>query len=190
MRKLIFEEWLSLDGFAADGNNGLSFVGSMALHKPSDQDQLDFLDGIDTILLGAKTYPLFVDFWPTATNDQQIIADRLNSIPKLIFSKSMSKAPWGKWPDAGLVKTDAVEALKKLKSQEGKDMVLWGSISLAQSFMRENLIDEYHLRICPVVIGVGRPLFAKTGIIHLKLFESKTYPSGLVMLKYRTALPV
>ena len=93
MRKLIFQEWLSLDGFAADGNNGLSFVESLALHKYSDQEQLDFLDEIDIILLGANTYRLFVEFWPMATIDQEIIADKLNSIPKMIFSRSMLKLP-------------------------------------------------------------------------------------------------
>jgi dihydrofolate reductase len=190
MRKLIFEEWLSLDGFAADENGGLSFMDSLKLNKHSDQEQLEFLNEIDTILLGANTYRIFVDFWPTATNDQEIVADKINSIPKMIFSKSMHQAPWGKWPDAGIVPTDAVEALKEMKSQDGQNLVLWGSISIAQAFMRENLIDEYFLRICPVVLGAGRPLFENTGKINLKLFDTKAYPSGLVMLKYRPAQPV
>ena len=153
--------------------------------KYSDKEQLEFLNEIDAILLGANTYRLFVDFWPTATNDQEVIADKLNSLPKFVFSHSMQKAPWGKWPDATLIHTDAVESVKKMKSQDGKDMVLWGSISLAQSFMNENLIDEYHLRICPVVLGGGRSLFAKTGKINLELIESRTFPSGLVQLKYK-----
>ena len=185
MRKVIFEEWLSLEGYAADANNGLSFMESMKLVKYSDDEQLEFLNGIDAILLGANTYRLFVDFWPTATNDIEIIADKLNSIPKFIFSRSMQKAPWGKWPDATLIHTDAVEAVKKMKSQKGKDMVLWGSISLAQSFMRENLIDEFRLRICPVVLGGGRALFESTGKMNLELIDSRTYPSGLVQLKYQ-----
>src|SRR6185369_11411327 len=100
MRKLIFQEWLSIDGLAADANGGVSFLESTTLNKYSDLDQLKFLDGIDTILLGAKTYQLFVEFWPEATNDQEVIADRLNTIPKVIFSKSLVRAPWGKWPPA------------------------------------------------------------------------------------------
>ena len=151
---------------------------------------MDFLESIDTILLGANTCRLFVDFWPTATNNQEVIADKLNSLPKIIFSRSLEKAPWGKWPEATLINTDAVEAVKKMKVQKGKDMVLWGSISLAQSFMKENLIDEYHLRICPVVLGGGRALFASTGKIDLELIESRFYPSGLVFLKYRPARSV
>src|SRR5258705_316170 len=166
MRKLIFQQWLSMDAYAADANGSVTFIESTTLNKYSDLDQLAWLESIDTILLGANTYRLFVDFWPTATNDQEVIADKLNSIPKIIFSKSMSKAPWGKWPDATIVNTDAVKTLKELKAKDGKDMVLWGSISLAQSFMKANLIDEYHLRICPLVLGAGRPLFESTGPLN------------------------
>ncbi|MES1219055.1 MAG: dihydrofolate reductase family protein, partial [Bacteroidota bacterium] len=153
MRKVIFQEWLSMDGYAADEQGSVRFIESATLNKYSDLDQLAWLDSIDTILPGANTYRLFVEFWPTATNEQEVIADKINTIPKIVFSKTMDKAPWGKWPEAKVVKTDAVQALKELKAKDGKDIVLWGSISLAQDFINANLIDEYHLRIVPVVLG-------------------------------------
>src|SRR6478736_6584458 len=136
MRKLIFQQWLSMDGMAADKNNSPAFLESTTLNKYSDLDQLAWLDTIDTILLGAVTYKLFVDFWPTATNDQEVIADKLNSIPKVIFSRTLKEAPWGKWPAAKLISTDAVQAVRELKNMKGKDMVLWGSISLSQDLMK------------------------------------------------------
>jgi len=185
MRKLIFQEWLSIDGLAADANGSVSFLESAALNKYSDLDQLKFLDGIDTILLGAKTYQLFVVFWPEATNEMEVIADRLNTIPKVVFSKSLRTAPWGKWPPAKLVSTDAVEAVKKMKQEKGQDIVLWGSISLAQAFMKANLIDEYHFRICPLALGAGRPMFETTGRLDFELTDSRIYESGLVFLNYR-----
>ena len=185
MRKLILEEWLSLDGYAADKNGKLDFFPSTEANKYSDQDQLKLLDSVDTILLGRKTYELFADFWPTATTDTEIIADRLNEIPKLVFSNSLKKAPWGKWPDAQVVPGEATEALKKLKRQEGKNMVLWGSISLAQALMKENLIDEYHLQICPTVVGGGRPLFPDLeGYKNLKLVDFRKYDTGVMFLRY------
>jgi dihydrofolate reductase len=185
MRKVIFQEWLTMDGFAADANNSPAFLESVTLNKYSDLDLLKMMDTIDTILLGANTYKLFVDFWPTATTDKEIIADKLNSTPKVVFSKTLTSVPWGKWPDARLVKTDAVAELKRLKTLEGGDLVLWGSISLAQAFMKANLIDEYHFRICPLVLGAGRPLFESTGPLDFELFETKAYESGLLLLKYR-----
>src|SRR6478735_6527806 len=100
MRKVIFQEWLSMDGYAADANNSVSFIESTTLNKYSDLDQLAWMETIDTIVLGANTYRLFVEFWPTATTDQEVVADRINNIPKIVFSKTMTTAPWGNWPEA------------------------------------------------------------------------------------------
>jgi len=185
MRKLIFQQWLSMDAYAADSNNSVTFIESTTLNKYSDQDQLQFLDTIDSIILGANTYQLFVDFWPTATNEQEIIADKLNSIPKVIFSKTLKSAPWGKWPEAKLIATDAVQSVREMKSQPGKDIVLWGSISLSQDLIRANLIDEYHLRIVPIVLGSGRKQFESTGHLDFDLYDTRRYESGLMLLQYR-----
>ena len=95
MRRLILEEWLSLDGFAVDKDGKLDFFPASETDRFSDRDQLEFLDTVDTILLGRRTYELFVDFWPTATTDKEIIADRLNTLPKLVFSNTLREAPWG-----------------------------------------------------------------------------------------------
>jgi dihydrofolate reductase len=94
MRRLILEEWLSLDGFAADKNGKLDFFPSSETDRFSDRDQLNFLDSVDTILLGRKTYQLFVQYWPTATADKEIIADRLNTLPKLVFFNTLTETPW------------------------------------------------------------------------------------------------
>ncbi len=188
MRKLILEEWVSLDGYISDKDGNLDFFTKLSAdeNKYSDQDQLKFLKTVDTILLGRKTYELFVDFWPTATTKTEIIADRLNELDKVVFSNSLEKAPWGKWNNAKIIKGEAVEAIKKLKALPGRDMVLWGSISLAQDLMKENLIDEYHIQLCPVLIGTGRPLFLDSDDFKkLKLAEVRKYQTGTVFLDYR-----
>jgi dihydrofolate reductase len=191
MRKLILEEWLSLDGFTADKEGDLDFFTNSDTsysNKYADQDQLEFLETIDTILLGRITYELFVDFWPTATTDKEIIADRLNEIPKVIFSNSLTKAPWGKWPAAKIISGEAVTAIKKLKEGPGKNIVLWGSITLAQSLMEAGLVDEYHLRICPVILGGGKSLFPSMAEkISLKLISTKQYAGGILLLHYQPA---
>jgi dihydrofolate reductase len=74
MRRLILEEWLSLDGYAVDKEGTLDFFPASEADQFSDRDQLEFLDSVDTILLGRRTYELFVDYWPTATTDYEIIA--------------------------------------------------------------------------------------------------------------------
>ncbi|HTE34188.1 MAG TPA: dihydrofolate reductase family protein [Chryseolinea sp.] len=185
MRKLIVEEWLSLDGYAADQAGKLDFFPSSDSNKFADEDQLKFMDSIDTILLGRITYELFVDFWPTASTDKEIIADKLNATHKMIFSNTLQSAPWGTWPGAQIVNGSAADAVRKLKAVNGKNMVLWGSISLAQSLMKENLVDEYHLQICPTAVGGGRSFFPETlSYSNYNLVDIKKYDTGVMFLHY------
>ena len=190
MRKLILEEWMSLDGFISDRNGNLDFFTNLTPEQNtySDQDQLRFLETVDTILLGRKTYELFVEFWPNATTEQEAIADKLNQSKKVVFSKTLSKAPWGKWPEAEVNSGKIVDEIKKMKSQPGKDIVVWGSITLAQLLMEENLIDEYHIQLCPVVNGGGRCLFPENiSMNKLTLTETRHYNTGTVFLNYKPA---
>lgn len=185
MRKLIIEEWMSLDGYAADKNGQLDFFPSTEANKYSDEDQLKFMDSIDTILLGRITYQLFADFWPTATSSTEIIADKLNETRKIVFSNTLKQAPWGKWPEAEIISGDAIKEIKLLKEKEGKNLVLWGSISLVQALMRENLIDEYHIQICPTLTGGGRSLFPDSeNYKNFKLVDFRKYDTGVVYLHY------
>ena len=185
MRKLIFQEFLSLDGYAADKDHSTKFFESPEYSRDSDEDLLAEMNRFDTILLGANTYKMFADFWPAATNDEQIVADKLNSIPKIVFSSTLKEAPWGKWEPAKIESGDAVKAITELKKQIGKDMVLWGSISLAQDLMKANLIDEYQLRIVPVLLGDGTLLFEKRDELQLELSKTKSYDSGLLLAHYQ-----
>jgi dihydrofolate reductase len=100
MRKLILEEWISLDGYIEDKNGKLDFFTNIAPeeNKYSDNEQLKFLEEVDVILLGRKTYELFVDFWPNATTDKEVIADKLNSIKKIVFTNTLTHAPWANGP--------------------------------------------------------------------------------------------
>jgi len=185
MRRVILEEWLSLDGFAVDRDGTLDFFPASDTDHFSDRDQLAFLDRVDTILLGRKTYELFVGFWPTATTDREVIADRLNELPKLVFSNTLKEAPWGRWPAAHVVRGDAVAQIRRLKAQDGKDMVLWGSLSLARDLVAADLIDEYHLQLCPTLVGGGRRLFGDLpGYAGLARLDVRTYDTGVVVLHY------
>jgi dihydrofolate reductase len=91
----------------------------------------------------------------------------------------------GKWPDAEIVNGDAADAIREFKKQPGKNMVMWGSISLAQSLIKENLVDEYHLQLCPVFTGGGRTLFPDLeDHKNLNLVETRKYDTGTIFLNY------
>ena len=186
MRKLILQDFVSLDGYASGPNGNVDFVPATTQGDQSfDQAQLEFTKTIDTILLGRVTYQLFADYWPNATTEDDKVADVLNLTPKIVFSKTLDRAPWGKYAEAKIIKTSAVDAVRKLKEQPGKDMVLWGSISLAQSLMKAGLIDRYQIVVCPITLGAGTPLFGdKAPKLELKLQETKTFDRGEVELTY------
>jgi len=190
MKKLILEEWVSLDGYVTDRDGKLDFFTRLTPEQNtySDADQLKFLETIDTILLGRKTYDLFAAFWPNATTAQEVIADKLNETKKIVFSNTLKKAPWGRWPEVEIINGDAIEAIKKLKMIPGKNMVLWGSISLAQALMKDNLIDEYHIQLCPVLTAGGRSLFAQNiNPGELNLTDIRRYNTGIIFLNYQSA---
>ncbi|MDX6252997.1 MAG: hypothetical protein QOF10_6357 [Kribbellaceae bacterium] len=180
MRRLIFQEYVTLDGYAAGPDDELDFFDTVA--DQADDDNLDFLERVDTMVLGARTYRLFVDYWPTATDD--VIAPRLNQLRKVVASTTLDAAPWGDW-EPGEVITDAVEAVAELKREDGKEIVLWGSIALFQTLLAVGLVDEIQLRVCPLLLGAGRPVFPSGAApIGLELIEAKPWATGGVLLRY------
>jgi dihydrofolate reductase len=180
---------VTIDGLAAGPNDSVDFVPAATAGDQSfGRRQLGFIDSIDAILLGRVTYELFAAYWPEVNSgDDKPFADKLNAIPKFVFSKTLDRAPWGKWPAAAIVKTSAAKEVARLKQESGKDMVIWGSISLAQSLMRDGLIDEYQLVVCPVVMGSGKPLFGDVGSSNLTLLSTKSFDRGTVLLAYAPA---
>lgn len=191
MRSVILQEFVSVDGMAAAQKDSVDFIPAATTGDQSfGRRQMSFMDSIDAILLGRKTYEMFADYWPTVSSgDDKPFADRINAIPKVVFSRTIERAPWGTWDDATVVTTDPAKEVERLKQQAGKDMVIWGSISLAQSLMHEGLIDEYQLIVCPVVLVEGRRLFdehATPGEMHL--LSTRSFDRGTVLLSYSGAL--
>ena len=134
MRRVILQEFITLDG-AAGPNDTVDYVpASTKGDKAFGKEQLKLMQTTDAVLLGRKTYQMFADYWPKITKGKEKqFADKLNSIPKVVFSRTLESAPWGDWEEARIVKETAVKEIPKLKRRSGKNMVIWGSISLAPS---------------------------------------------------------
>ena len=186
MRKVIVQEWVTLDGLAAGPAGNVDFIADSTRGDRSfGTDQLAFLESIDTILLGRVTYQMFAGYWPGVTEgEEKAFADRLNGTPKFVFTQTLKHAPWGTWKDARIVREGAADEVGKLKRQPGKAIVVWGSISLAQHLIDRGVVDEYRLVMCPVVLGSGRPLFREGAPLDMKLVASKTLDRGAVSLTY------
>jgi dihydrofolate reductase len=181
MGKVIASNLMSLDGSFAGPNGELDwFVQDEGL----DKSARGLLDTVGTILYGRATYELMAGYWPYATGS---FADRTNKLPKIVFSNTLEKTPWGEWNNARPIKGNIAEEVAKLKQQAGKDMVIYGSGSVVSTLTQSGLIDEYQILINPVVLGGGKPLFKDIrGRVNLKLLEARTFDSGVVELRYQS----
>ncbi|MFZ0417639.1 MAG: dihydrofolate reductase family protein [Candidatus Sulfotelmatobacter sp.] len=180
MRKVIVSNLVSLDGFFEGVNKELDWhVVDEEFHAYAK----DMLRKADTLLFGAATYEVMAAYWPTAPSDE--IADRMNGLSKIVFSKTLKKVDWN---NSRLVSTSIQEEVSKLKQQPGKDIVILGSAQLASFLLPLGLIDEYRAILNPVLLGGGKPLFnGITERIHLKLITTKVFGSGVVLLSYQRA---
>jgi len=182
MRKVIASEFVTLDGYMVGPNEDMSWVLNN-FNEDMERYEGNLMDSIDTILLGRVTYDIMTNYWPT--HPEELGAHNMNSTPKIVFSKTLAKAEWGKWNNARLVKDHVAEEIAELKQLPGKNMVIYGSANLVQGFSRLGLIDEYHLLVHPLVLGGGKPLFATmTQPLNLRLLRAESFKNGVALLCY------
>jgi dihydrofolate reductase len=184
VRKIIADMMMSLDGYF-EGPNGE--IDWFVWDKDMEQYAVSQFDKVDTVLLGRVVYQFFANYWPTpaAAEENPQIAPYMNSVQKIVFSKTLDKADWS---NTRLVKGDIVEEIAKMKAQPGKNIVSFGGAGLLSSLSRFGLVDEYRVRLNPVVLGKGHPLFRDIREkLNLKLLKMETFGSGVVMLSYQPA---
>lgn len=188
MRKIISTMWVTLDGYIAGPDGEMGWVGeffdeAMGIYEDN------FVSSADTLLLGRVTYQSFAGSWPhlpdnpNASEGEKSYARKLNAMRKVVFSRTLASVEWN---NSQLVKAVVPEEIEQLKQEPGRDIIIYGSASLVQTLTNLGLIDEYQILIHPVVLGSGKPLFQ--GIkdpVKLKLAQSQTHPSGVVLLSYQ-----
>jgi dihydrofolate reductase len=188
MRKLVLTEWVSLDGYTSGPDNDMSFVGE-SFNDEMGKYEDDIVNTADTLVLGRVTYESFAGSWPyvpdkpDVSEDEKVYARKLNSMRKIVFSKSLGSADWDK---SVLLREIDPDAIKRWKQEDGKDMLIYGSASIVQQLTNLGLIDEYQLLVHPVVLGGGKALLKGIADKHrLKLVSAKPFSSGVVLLTYQ-----
>ena len=145
----------------------------------------DFLQGVMEkqmakpfdLLLGRKTYEIFAAYWPNATQNL-FYADKFNAAKKYIFSTTLGKLSWN---NSTLITGDAINEIKKLKNQEGPEIQVHGSSNLIQTLLKNDLVDEFRLKIFPITIGSGKRLFGDGTIpASFRLLETQTSTTGVI----------
>lgn len=180
MRKLAATELVSMDGVVESPDE---WAFSYTDDEMAAEDEAG-MAASDALLLGRATYEEFASFWPNQPGGTPMV-DYINSVGKYVVSTTLTE-PLG-WENSAVIGGgDFVENITALKKQPGKDITVTGSISLVRSLMREELLDELRLVVCPVVRGSGRRLFEdEEDRRELELVESKSFGTGAVTLTYR-----
>ncbi len=182
MRKLFVFNLVSLDGYFEGPKRD---IGWHNVDAEFNEYAVEMLNSVDMLLFGRVTYELMASYWPTldVMKNDPIVAERMNNLPKIVFSKTLDKV---EWKNTRLVKDNIEEEIKNIKKEPGKDIALLGSGSMMSQFEQRGLIDEYRIMVNPIVLGSGNPLFK--GIkdrLKLKLTKTRTFQNGNVLLYYQ-----
>jgi dihydrofolate reductase len=171
---------ITLDGyFEGEKNWDLDFHEAI-WGQELETLSLEQLNSADFLVFGRRTYEGMAAYWETEKGE---IAEFMNKIPKLVFSRTLQSVGWN---NSTLVKENASAEISRLKTQGNGDMYVFGSADLSETFIKDNLFDEYRIGIAPVIAGKGRYLFSK-GIAEkkLSLIASQPLLTGGIILTYK-----
>jgi len=189
MRSLKIIEHISLDGvIQSSGEDGFPYGNwTMPYRSPAGLEAIVAAQGERfDLLLGRRTYDIWSGYWPKAPSSP--MADRLNAATKYIATHRPESLAWGPFEGVG---PDVIEGVRRIKSQKGRDIVLWGSSTLTSMLLEHGLVDEVLLVVYPVLLGTGKRFFAAgTPPRAFEHVSSQSFPSGIVLLAYTVDGPL
>jgi dihydrofolate reductase len=196
MRKLIVNEFMSLDGVAQapggeeeDTSGGFRHGGWHMQYMNDEAAQKRALEGIveaGGFVLGRRTYEIFAAYWPNAPDEEQVIAEPLNSKPKYVASRTLGDPL--EWQNSSVLEGDVAEAVAALKQEDGADLHVIGSTELVKTLIEHGLVDELRVMIDPVVLGGGKRIFRDDGALRpLRLVDSQVTTTGAILATYAPA---
>jgi dihydrofolate reductase len=188
MPKLIVFNHVSLDGYFVDANGDMSWAKAHQEDQEWNEFVMENASGGGVLVFGRVTYEMMASFWPTpfAIENMPVVAERMNNLPKVVFSRTLDKASWN---NTKLVKGDLATEVRKMKQEPGEDMAILGSGSIVAQLAQEGLIDEYQVVVNPIILGKGRTMFEGVkGRLSLNLTKSRAFANGNVVLCYEPAV--
>jgi dihydrofolate reductase len=179
MRKLIVWNLVSLDGFFQGPEPWSIDWFDTVWGEELERFSLDQAGTADTLLFGRVTYEGMAAYWRSATG---AIADFMNGVEKIVFSRTLSGADW---TNSRVAAGDAAEEVERLKRDAGRDVLVFGSARLVDTLLEAGLIDEIRLGVTPLILGGGTPLFKpRSKRTRMRLLEARPLQSGCVILRY------
>jgi dihydrofolate reductase len=183
MRTVISHTFVTLDGVGAPD----AVIDTIVELRDTKEVLDDFFGKMreeDALLMGRVTYEEWAGYWPTS--EDQPFADHINRVPKYVVSRTLPSAPWGEHEGATVIDGDLAEAVAELKRQPGGNIGVHGSLTVVESLLHADLLDEMRLEIYPVIAGTGKRLFNEgRAPKRLRLAESHITGNGVAILTYR-----
>lgn len=182
MRKIVVSLFATLDGYATGPDGEMGWVTN-DFREDTAKYAYDQLFASDLLIQGRKTYEIMAGSWPSMT-DENGFADRMNTLPKVVFSSTLREPLT--WNNATLAKSKIADEVARLKEEPGKDILIYGSVSIVRELMRIGQVDRLRLWVHPVTLGSSGadPIFADYDTANLKLVETTVLASGVVILDY------
>ena len=179
MRNLVLQMGISIDGYVSGGPE--EDIGAGGPQHPDVVARImDWVTRAGAHGMGRVTYEEMAGYWPTST---EAVAEPMNEIPKVVFSRTLTRADW---PTTTIASGDLAEEVARLKAESGGEVIVYGGFTLAQALTRQDLVDEYRLVTRPVALGSGEPMFKDLPRgRRLDLAECTSYPDGTVVTVYR-----
>jgi dihydrofolate reductase len=185
MGRLIMWNLVTLDGFFEGPDKWSLDWHNIAWGPELEELSIAQLRAAAMLMFGRITYEGMAKHWPTADGENDEIASFMNSLPKVVFSRTLDRAEWN---NTRLLRGNPADEVPKLKADATKDIFLFGSAALASSLIPHGLFDEYRLCLTPVVLGKGTPLFKPSAQpTHMRLVDTKPLKSGAIVLRYEPA---
>ena len=194
MRKVVVNEWISLDGVAqapgaADEDTSGGFEhGGWHLQYFDELAQQHVVEGIveaGAFLLGRRTYEILGGYWPHASAEEQVIAEPLNTKPKYVASRTLSDPL--DWQNSTVLQGDVPDAVAALRQQDGGDVHVIGSMQLVHTLLEHDLVDELRLMIDPLLLGGGKRVYRDDGKLRpLRLVKGEITTTGAILATYAT----
>ena len=196
MRRVIVNEFMSLDGVAQapggaeeDPSGGFAHGGWHMQYTEDEVAQRWVLDSIveaGGFLLGRHTYEIFAAYWPSASDEEQVIAEPLNRKPKYVVSTTLTEPL--DWESSTLVEGDVAEGVRELKQGDGGDLHVIGSLELVRTLIEHELVDELRLMLDPLVLGGGKSIFRDDGVRRqFRLVDGQVTGNGAILARYAPA---
>ncbi|MCI4324115.1 MAG: dihydrofolate reductase family protein [Thermoplasmata archaeon] len=181
MRKVLTDHLRSLDGYFGGPNGEIDWIG---FDEESMEGSRKIVGAAGSIVMGRRTFELMAQYWPSqAARDQEpYIAEHMTELPRIVFSRTLDSSTW---KHTEFVSRPVAEMIREAKQGTGGSILILGSSTILLPLWKEHLVDEVNVRIQPIVVGKGRPLFSDPEVRQpLALQESRMFHSGVTALRY------